>query len=469
MNAYKKLLKNSGVFAVANLGSKLISILLVPYYTYVLSTTEYGTIDMITTSVSLILPLISLNIFDATLRFSVKSKYNNKDIFSSSIIVIILGNLLFLLIYPILNKIPLLAGKTYLFYIIILIQGINSVVSQFTRGIGRVKEFAANGVINTIVLVTSNIILLSKFNLGINGYLISIILANLVATIYLMISVRLWRFYSTKRINWNLINDMTRYSIPLIPNSLIWWIMNASDRYIINMFLGIAANGVYAVANKIPTILNLLYSIFSQAWQLSAIEEGESENKSEFYTNVFKILSIVMLLGTSFILMIIRPVIEIVLSTEYKNSWKYVPFLLLAVVFTSFSSFLGTNYIAMKETKGVFKTSLVGGLLNIILNFILIPIIGINGAAIATMISFAVVWLIRIYDTRKFVLIKIDLKQLVYSLMIIFIQIGVLYINVKYYLIIEGILVILMLIVNKSDLLNIIKQIMMLIKIKRVG
>lgn len=466
MNAYKKLLKNSGVFAIANLGSKLISIILVPYYTYVLSTAEYGTIDIITTNVSLILPLITLNIFDATLRFSVKSKYNNKDIFSSSIIVIILGNLIFLLGYPFLNRIVLLKNIAYLFYIIIFIQSINCVIAQFARGIGKVKEFAANGVINTFVLVISNIILLSKFKLGIKGYLISIILAYSISTIYLIISVRIWRFYSPKKINSKLIKEMTIYSIPLIPNSLMWWVMNASDRYAITMFLGIAANGIYAVAYKIPTVLNLLYSIFSQAWQLSAIEEGDSENKSEFYTNVFKILSIVMLLGTSFIIMIVRPVIEIVLSTEYKDSWKYVPFLLLAVVFTSFSSFLGTNYIAMKETKGVFKTSLVGAILNIILNLILIPLIGINGAAIATMISFAIVWIIRIYDTKKFVMIKIDLKKLIYSLIIISLQICILYMKIKYYLIIEVILVILILIVNKSDLFNIINQVIMLIKRK---
>ena len=148
--------------------------------------------------------------------------------------------------------------------------------------------------------------------------------------------------------------------------------MNASDRYAINIFLGISANGIYAIANKVPTILNMLYSIFSQAWQLSAIEEADNKNKSQFYTNVFNIFSLVMLIGTSCILVIIRPIIETFLADAYRDSWKYVPFLLLSVVFTSFSAFLGTNYIAMKETKGVFKTSLVGAIVNIILNILLI-------------------------------------------------------------------------------------------------
>ena len=468
MSAYKKLLKNSGIFAIANLGSKLISILFIPYYTYVLSIVEYGTIDMINTSISLILPLITLSIFDATLRFTVKSRYSNKDIFSSSIIVILIANIIVLLLYPILIKISFLKNILGLFYIIILVQSINIVIAQFTRGIGMVKQFAINGIINTFILVISNIILLSYFNMGIKGYFISVILAYMLSTLYLIISTKIWKLCSFKNINITIIKEMIRYSIPLIPNSLMWWIMNASDRYAITMFMGVAANGLYAVAYKIPTILNLLYSIFSQAWQLSAIEEGESKNKSEFYTNVFKVFSVVMCIGTSFILMIIKPIIEIVLSTEFKNCWRYVPFLLLAVVFTSFSSFLGTNYIAMKETKGVFKTSLIGAILNIILNLILIPLIGLNGAAIATMISFFIVWVIRICDTKKFVIIKIDFKTLIITLIIIFIQIATLYMKSKYYFIIELLLVIIIIFVNKSTLFDIINGALEFIKNKKV-
>ena len=452
MSAYKKLLKNSGIFAIANLGSKLISILFIPYYTYVLSIVEYGTIDMINTSISLILPLITLSIFDATLRFTVKSRYSNKDIFSSSIIVILIANIIVLLLYPILIKISFLKNILGLFYIIILVQSINVVIAQFTRGIGMVKQFAINGIINTFILVISNIILLSYFNMGIKGYFISVILAYMLSTLYLIISTKIWKLCSFKNINITIIKEMIRYSIPLIPNSLMWWIMNASDRYAITMFMGVAANGLYAVAYKIPTILNLLYSIFSQAWQLSAIEEGESKNKSEFYTNVFKVFSVVMFIGTSFILMIIKPIIEIVLSTEFKNCWRYVPFLLLAVVFTSFSSFLGTNYIAMKETKGVFKTSLIG----------------LNGAAIATMISFFIVWVIRICDTKKFVIIKIDFKTLIITLIIIFIQIATLYMKSKYYFIIELLLVIIIIFVNKSTLFDIINGALEFIKNKKV-
>lgn len=460
MDAYKKLIKNSGIFAIANMGSKLISILLVPLYTYVLTTEQYGTVDMFITSISLLLPIVTLSIYDATLRFSLKSKYSKKDIFSTSLIVVTLGNLVFLLLYPLLRKIELLNSYLLLFYLMLFIQTINSVFSQFTRGIGKVKQFALNGVINTFLIVISNILLLVHFRLGIKGYMISIIIANLICNLYLYFSVKLWKYFNIKSYRRNLLREMLIYSIPLMPNSLMWWIMNASDRYMITFFLGVAANGLYAVAYKIPTILNVVYSIFSQAWQLSAIEEVDSKNKSKFYSNVFNVFAVVMLIGTSIIIVFIKPVIEIFLSKSYAECWRYIPFLLLAVVFTSFSSFLGTNYIAMKKTKGVFKTSLIGAIINIILNIILIPIIGLNGAGIATMISFFIVWIIRIYDTKEFVNIQINIRTMSLTLIGILLQIILLYFNDNLYLnlIMQLVLLLLIIVINKNELINILKK-----------
>ncbi len=450
MNAYKKLIKNSAIFGIANMGSKLISILLVPFYTYVLTTNEYGTIDMITTTISLLLPLITLSIFDATLRFSIKSNLSRESIITSSIIIILIGNILFLASYPLIIKIKLFDGVEHLFYLIVALQSINILLAQFSRGIGKVKQFAFNGVLNTFITVALNIVLLTKFSMGMQGYFISIIISYLICNIYLILSSKIVSYINIKQIQSNTIREMLSYSIPLIPNSIMWWIMNASDRYAIITFLGVSYNGIYAIANKIPSILNIIYSIFQQAWQISAIEEGDSKEKSIFYTNVFNVLSKIMLLSVSFILVIIKPTTEKILSHEYIDVWKYTPFLLLALVFTTFSSFLGTNYIAMKKTEGIFKTSLLGALINIILNIILIPTIGLNGASISTMISFLAVWIIRHYDTKKFVDIQLDIKTIVLNLVIIAMQIFILYININYYLALELFLFVLVLIINRS-------------------
>lgn len=466
MNVYKKLLKNSGIFAIANFGSKLISFILVPYYTYVLSTKEYGTIDMIMTTVSLLLPLITLNVFDATLRFTIKSSYSAKSIFTTSIISTIISNLLFFIAYPLISRIEIFQSYLIYLYLILLFQGINSVLAQFSRGIGSVKVFAANGLINTTVILILNIILLSKFRMGIKGYLISVIIAYLICNLFIILSIKLWRYFEIRYINKKLIKEMFIYCIPLMPNSIMWWVMNASDRYIITGIMGIEATGIYAVSHKIPTILNLLYTIFYQAWQLSAIEEGESKDRSKFYTNVFNVLSTILLIGTSGILVLIKPIIVFAMNVDYISSWRYVPFLLLGVVFSCFASFVATNYIVMKNTNGVFKTSLIGAIINILLNIIFVPVIGVNGATIGTMIGFFVVWILRIFDTKKFVNIKFNLKKMLLNIIIIIIQISFLYIEDNIYSLMQIIFFIFVIIINYKFIKEFIFKIINLIRKK---
>ena len=160
-----------------------------------------------------------------------------------------------------------------------------------------------------------------------------------------------------------------------------------------------------------------------------------------------------MFIAASCIILIIKPLINLFVSSDYSESWKYVPFLLLAVIFTSFSSFLGTNYIAMKETKGIFKTSLFGAIVNVILNIILIPLFGINGASFATMMSFFVVWIIRIYDTKRFVSLEINVKILTFNLLLIFTQI--IFLNFNSNFINQLLLFTILLFINKSIFLNI--------------
>ena len=267
------------------------------------------------------------------------------------------------------------------------------------------------------------------FEFGVAGYFWAMILANLISILYLFITTKAYRNIKFKNINLITAKDLLEYSLPLIPNSLMWWLIDASSRYFIRVFVGIAANGLFAVASRIPSLISIVNQVFSQAWQLSAIEEYENENKEEFYTDVFKHLSAVMFLATSAIIVVVKPLFELLFATEYFTSWRVAPFLLLGAVFSSFSGFLGTNYIAAKETKGVFKTSVYGGGISLLLNTLLIPIFGIIGAGISSMISFFVIFLIRLYDTRKFVRIKINWNLFLTNLVIILIQIGILFLN----------------------------------------
>ena len=383
MNSYKKLLDNSFIFAIGNFGSKIISFILLPIYTYFLTTEQFGTVDIVTTTITLLLPIISGNIFEAVLRFTMDKDLSREKVLSSSIAFSFVCILIILIFYPIFFLFNIDKAIVIYVYLILISQVFYMIFSQFTRAIGRIKLFAINGIIVTFIIGINNIVLLTIFHLGIHGYFISIILANVISSVFLFISIKAWKYLNKKQVDLGLIINMLKYSIPMIPNSIMWWLINASSRFFILFFVGASANGIFAVANRIPSLLNIISSVFTKAWQLSAIEEYDSENKSKFYSNIFNYYSTILFLSTSAIILITKPFMKFFVAPEYFNGWRVIPFLLLSVTFSSFSSFLGTNYLAAKQTRGVFKTSIAGGIISIILNFLLIPFFGILGASLS--------------------------------------------------------------------------------------
>jgi O-antigen/teichoic acid export membrane protein len=450
VNAYKKLLSNSFLFAIGNLGSKIILFILVPLYTYYLTTAEYGFVDIVTTTTNLLLPILSANVFEAVLRFAMDKEESQSEVLSNSLLVGGLGALVAVLLYPLLALLKVDQEMLNYIYVILILQVFQNIFSQFARALGEIKVFAINGIWMTLVMSIANVVLLTRYHMGIAGYLLSIVIANIASILYLIVAVKIWKYMSLSSLNKPLVKKMLAYAVPIIPNSIMWWLINASNRYFILGFLTASANGIYAVSNKIPGILSIVTSIFTQSWQLSAIEEYESEHKSEFYSKVFNYYSSLLFLGTSGILVILKFFMAHFIAPEYYEAWQSVPFLLLSVVFSSFSSFLGTNYLAAKETRGVFRTSVYGGLASLLLNFLLIPFFGLIGAAVASMLSFAIMWVLRIFDTKRYIDTAIDAKNMIMNLALTGIQIGILFLNLKYEVLMEMTLFILQFINNRT-------------------
>lgn len=455
MNSYTKLFKNSIIFAIGNLGSKLVSILLVPLYTYYLSTGEYGTVDLIITTTNMLVPVVSLSMAEASLRFAMDKSVDKKSTITNAIYIAAIGLILSLIAFPILSYLNVFGEYLALFYGYLFFNIVDIILAQYLRGIGYSRAFAANGIILTLSTGLLNILFIVNFGMGVNGYLISLILANLISIIYLAFNIRFWEAFNLKLLDKELQKELIKYSIPLIPNSLMWSAINSSSRYFILFFIGVQANGLFAVASKIPLVINIASQIFSQAWQISAIEEAESNTSKDFYTNIFKYLSVAMFLSVSLVLLILKPLFGFAFSSDYYMAWQSTPFLLLGAVFSSFSNILGATYIANKQTIGVFRTSIWGGLLSLVANAVLIPTIGLVGAGISSCMSFALMFYLRFKDTQKFNNMKINWKVFNGSLGIVLLQTSILLLNLNY--IIEVLinlgLLIIFLFVNKEFVL----------------
>lgn len=453
-NKYKYLAQNTVIFAIGTFGSKILTYLIVPLYTYILSTEDYGAIDLFTTAISLMLPFTTLVIYEAVIRFLMSKEIDEKCAVTSSIIVFLFGVLIIGGSIPFISQ--MLPNKTYviLYVVSLLLYTYNQIFSQYLRACGKAIAFSINGVIVTLVTLLSNVILLIVFKQGVLGYLYSLILAQLLASIQCTVSGKIIQNISIRAINLSILKKMLQYCIPLIPNNLMWWIMNAGDKYIINYYMGMSYNGIYSLAMKIPTILNLVYSIFMQAWQLSAIQENGEDDQAIFYSNIYKMVMGLMAIASSFIILIVKPVFIILIKNDFVSAWKYVPLLCIAMIISCMATFIGVTYMINKNSKKSFFTTFAGACMNLIGNFLLVRKLGLYGVALGTALGYLVVYFMRAYDAKKSTGMSLDAIRSVAAFLVLFIQAILLLIDSNNMLWLKEIgLVVIVLVLYKNEII----------------
>lgn len=202
------------------------------------------------------------------------------------------------------------------------------------------KEFAFNGILGAIFLLGSTFLFLRIFRLGVNGYLLAFIVANVVSVMYLYYKVNIKSYIEFSQCNKFLLRNMIIYSLPLIPNMLSWWVTNISSRYIIAGYCGLGIAGLFAGASKIPALINVVSSVFQQAWQFASVKEYQESTKSEFYSRVFHYYSFFVTMSSAVILAILPYVSRFILKGEFYEAWIYTPLLLFSATLGCYSIFL---------------------------------------------------------------------------------------------------------------------------------
>lgn len=457
MGKYKKLLKNIFYFFAGNMGSKILIFLLVPYYTHVLTTAEYGIADLISTTSMLIIPIITLSITEAVFRFSMDKDVNMKELFSNGLFVVFIGNILFGVCVLFLKKMNVSWEYMIFLQMLVLIDSIYNVTAQFIRGKGQTGIYAVSGVVQTCALVILNLWFLLGLKLGIKGYVLAMIISYLIALIYMFVTSNIYGFLGKPNIC--LLRNMLQYSIPMIPSGLSWWGMSSADKYIILSSAGAEINGIYLVAQKIPTILNVFITIFQQAWQIAAVAENESESGDiqKFSAQIFRYLQMTMFLCASALICILKPLYAIWVDAAYYSAWECTPLLLLATVYSCMSQFMTTNYIVSKKTIGNLKVTVIGCVTNIILNLILVPKYGMLAAAFTTFIGYLVIFLMTIHDIMKTMIIEISRNRLVFSTIVLILQAIVLYMPMRFLITLEILLFILHVYTYRKEIYKLIK------------
>ena len=407
MNQKKELIKNTAIIAIGKLSTQVLSFLLLPLYTAKLSTSEYGNYDFLVTISVFLLPIITLLMEESMFRFLIDSddKDSKKRVITQTILYTVVGTVIFTILgflaMWILNIISngssaplggddsvwhLLAKSGHIFIIFVISNILIGLSNSLARGLGQIKLYS----LSNFVLGALTILFVKA---GCIGLLLANTIANTITALYIFYKLNFGKYFSKKSKDSKLMNEMIRYSVPLVPNTLSWIIINLSDRLIINTCMGSDANGVYSIANKFPNILYTVYGFFSTAWKESAARIIKEDNKTAYYNSIYHDLRRFLFAVVLCLIAVMPFVFPILVSgNSYNEAYIHIPLLVLATYYTNLSNFYGGIFAAFKNTKIMGNTTIVAAIINIVINIALIKYIGLYAAVLSTFIANVIIY-----------------------------------------------------------------------------
>lgn len=406
---YSRLGKNTVLIFVGNIGSKVISLVMLPFYTKWLSVADYGTVDLISIYAGLLLGIVTYSISEAIFIFPKGQKLSKqKEYFSSALFFSIISLSVAAGLFYVINWsffycdiTNIFTQYTWVIYWIIAASFLQSFIQQFSRSIDKVNVYAISGIVLTVFLAVLSILLIPKF--GLMGYIFAQIVSLLITAFYSFIFTKAYIYLSYNAVKFSDIKEMLSYSVPLIPNGIMWWLVGSLNRPVMEKYLDMNAIGLFAVANKFPSVINMLFAIFIFSWQITVLEEFNKKGYKEFYNRILRVLFTGLTLLSCGMAVFSKLVISLLVDEKFYEAWKFVPILSIAVLFSSLASFVGTNFSATKESKYYFYSSIWGAIVSIFLNFVLILNFDLIGAAISVVLSHVVMALVRIKYSWKYV------------------------------------------------------------------
>lgn len=421
MSKGKDLAKNTAIVSIGKICTQLITFFLLPVYTAVLSNEEYGVVDLLNTLTSLLLPIATLQIEQGVFRYLIDCRENKEK--QTTLITTIMRFMIIQLIICIIIFLcasPFIHNEYKYFLMANLVMGMfSTILLQICRGLGDNPTYAIGSFITGALTVVLNVIFIVSFHWGAYGMLGATAISNLLCSVYIFMKKKIYKYIKPKQYDKTTLKEIIKYSVPLIPNMISWWIVSASDRTIISAVIGIAQNGIYSAANKFSGVFTTLYSVFNLTWTESASININSEDRDEFFS---KILDFVirffgcLCLGT---IAVMPFVFNVLINEKFAEAYYQIPILILGSVFNILVSFIGSIYVAKKLTKEIAKTSVIAAIINIAINIVLIKSIGLYAASISTVIAYVLMFIYRWIDVKKYVKFNVN-KILMFVLIIMY-------------------------------------------------
>jgi O-antigen/teichoic acid export membrane protein len=403
MNSAKKYLYNTTIlYFISNGIIALLQLFLLRYITGRISADGYGYYNLIISIDNILTPILTIQMGDAIFRFFFDAEDKDKSqIYTAGIIVLVVGIGLITIgslainwmIYPIRNVglVIVMIASTNLFV----------VYQKIARSLHRNTDYVISNILRSVLYISLQVILLFAFNMGMESLFISSSISTIVSIIILEMRMHSLRYFRIRQFHKQTLINMITYSLPLVPNTLLWWLSSSVNAIIISIIIGLDGNGIYTVANKFAGILAMFTSVFLLAWQESAIREYGKDESLKYYNETFHMLCVSTFSAIMVIIPFIKVVLPYVIAESYYSAIPYAPILLLSSGLAVISGFFGSMYGATKRTKGAMTTTIYSVLVNLAIILLLINIIGIWAAAIAGIASNIVIVVVRYISFHK--------------------------------------------------------------------
>lgn len=409
------LLGNTLVFALGGLAVKAVSLVLMPLYTTALTAGEYGTAELLNSAIEIVLPLLSLGVVEALYRFSIDDDVRKDELFAGSLVVLS-GGIVCTGVLCALGSVVWGMEHAGSFFVLFCSVCVFKATTQLARGLGHVRRFVVYGLINALAMVVSTYLLLFRARLGVEGYLWSFAIGYLMGGLVAFLGSAEYRLLVPFRVDRVLLRRMLVYSLPLVPNLLSWWLVSVSGRYVVLWGSGVVAAGLFTAASKMPALVNIVASVFQQAWQYSTAREINSPDRGAFFGSVLRGYSLATLSAAGLVIALNRPISRVMLQAEFSEGWRYVPLLMLVASFGVISIFFESFYQALKNSGVLMASTAMGAVVNVILGVALVPFMGPWGAGLAGAVAYALILLVRARDLRRRIDLPIDRPRLTYQL-----------------------------------------------------
>lgn len=379
-------------FGIGGFAVRAASFFMVPLYTYFLTTEDYAVVDLVTLSVQLAIPLLTCSISDALLRFGLDDSKNRRQVVGSAFLISIFGVAIAALLCASLGLMfenRVLALCAFLYFVGQLLL---TVYGAYFKCCGRTKAMASISAFAGIMTIAINVVAIAFLHFGIIGYWVGNVLGCACGVVAYLIFGGLRAFSYIKSWNKECLKAMLLYSIPLIPNSIFWWVNSSMDRFLLTVLTSLSFTGLYSVALKIPQILSTIGGYFFQAWNISVFKDFGSRESYGFICKGFKIVSVLLFVISSCLIVLAEPLGKLLFSGNFYQAWTLVPLLVVGTSVSLLNQFLGSIFTAAKDTKEIFVTTAMGSIVNVVSCALFIILFGGLGAVVATALSYVAVY-----------------------------------------------------------------------------